>query len=164
MHIEQLASFNTGYLSHNFLVMTSIAQLIKASEYASTGWYPVQALTMFLNELIISLSHSQSLTSWEASSPPCRLDTPAPPYWSPACSGPASKRPGSPSTLHGKITILALLFLPIDGIVSGGNIRSYMHTVSRAKHVSSNHAALSYDGPASFLFIFLLKTSPRPNS
>ena len=36
--------------------MTSIAQLIKASEYACTGRYPVQALAVFLNELIISLS------------------------------------------------------------------------------------------------------------
>ena len=31
--------------------MTSIAQLIKASEYACTGRYPVQVSAMFLNEL-----------------------------------------------------------------------------------------------------------------
>ena len=30
--------------------MTSIAQLIKASDYACTGMYPVQARAMFLNE------------------------------------------------------------------------------------------------------------------
>ena len=35
--------------------MTSIAQLIKASDYACTGRYPVQALAMFLSELSISL-------------------------------------------------------------------------------------------------------------
>ena len=58
MHIEHPASFITGYLSHNILVMTSIAQLIKASEYSCTGRYPVQALAMFLNELSISLSLS----------------------------------------------------------------------------------------------------------
>ena len=36
--------------------MTSIAQLIKTSDYACTGRYPVQASAMFLNELSISLS------------------------------------------------------------------------------------------------------------
>ena len=36
--------------------MTSIAQLIKASEYACTDRYTVQASAMFLNELIISLN------------------------------------------------------------------------------------------------------------
>ena len=34
--------------------MTSIAQLIKASEYICTGRYPVQASAVFLNELLIS--------------------------------------------------------------------------------------------------------------
>ena len=38
------------------LVMTSIAQLIKTSEYACTGRDPVQASAVFLNELIISPS------------------------------------------------------------------------------------------------------------
>ena len=42
--------------------MTSIAQLIKASEYACTGRSPLQASTMFLNELIISLSLSLSFS------------------------------------------------------------------------------------------------------
>ena len=42
------------------LVMTSIAQLIKASEYVCTGRYPVQASAVFLNELIISLSLSHT--------------------------------------------------------------------------------------------------------
>ena len=46
---EDLASFITGYLSHNLIVMTSVAQLIKASDYAGTGRYPVQASAMFLN-------------------------------------------------------------------------------------------------------------------
>ena len=45
-------------ISLSLLVMTSLAQLIKASEYACTGRYPVQASAMFLNELIISLSFS----------------------------------------------------------------------------------------------------------
>ena len=58
VHIEHLASLITGYLSHNLLVMTSIAQLIKTSEYVCTGRYPVQASAVFLNELIISLSLS----------------------------------------------------------------------------------------------------------
>ena len=35
--------------------MTSIAQLIKASEYVCTGRNPVQASAVFLNEIIISL-------------------------------------------------------------------------------------------------------------
>ena len=35
--------------------MTSIAQLIKTSEYVCTGRYPIQASAVFLNELIISL-------------------------------------------------------------------------------------------------------------
>ena len=56
MHIEHPASLVTGYLSHNFFVMTSIAQLIKTSEYVCTGRVPVQASAVFLNELIISLS------------------------------------------------------------------------------------------------------------
>ena len=34
--------------------MTSMAQLIKASEYVCTGRYPVQAVAVILNELIIS--------------------------------------------------------------------------------------------------------------
>ena len=56
VHIKHLASLITGYLCHNVLVMTSIAQLIKTSEYVCTGRYPVQASAVFLNELIISLS------------------------------------------------------------------------------------------------------------
>ena len=35
--------------------MTSIAQLIKTSEYVCTGRYPVQASAVFLNELMTSL-------------------------------------------------------------------------------------------------------------
>ena len=41
--------------------MTSIAQLIKASDYACTGRYPIQARVVFLNELSISLSLCVSL-------------------------------------------------------------------------------------------------------
>ena len=45
------------YVCYFSLVMTSIVQLIKASEYAcNTGRYPVQASDMFLNDLSISLS------------------------------------------------------------------------------------------------------------
>ena len=38
------------------LSLTSIAQLIKASDYACTGRYPVQTSAIFLNEFSISLS------------------------------------------------------------------------------------------------------------
>ena len=48
-----LSSFITGYLSHNLLVVTSLTQLIKASDYACTGRYPVQARVMFLNKFSI---------------------------------------------------------------------------------------------------------------
>ena len=40
------------------IVMTSIAQLLKTSEYVCTGKYPAQASAVFLNELVISLDHS----------------------------------------------------------------------------------------------------------
>ena len=53
-------------LTHNFL--TSIAQLIKASEYARTGRYPVQASAVFLHELVISLSLSLSFSLYIYSS------------------------------------------------------------------------------------------------
>ena len=69
VHIEHIASFITCSLSHNFLVMTSIAQLIKASEYVCTGRYPVQASAVFLNELIISLSFYSSLSNFRSLSP-----------------------------------------------------------------------------------------------
>ena len=42
-------------MSHNRVVMTSIAQLIKTSEFVFIGRDPVQASAVFLNELIISL-------------------------------------------------------------------------------------------------------------
>ena len=42
-------------------VMTSIAQIIKASVYACTGRYPVEASAMFLNEFLISLSKLEGL-------------------------------------------------------------------------------------------------------
>ena len=44
-----------------FLVMTSIAQLIKTSAYVCTGRNPVRASVVFLNELIISRPYSPSL-------------------------------------------------------------------------------------------------------
>ena len=40
--------------------MTSIAQLIKASEYVNTGRYPVQASVVFLNKLIISAKNKNT--------------------------------------------------------------------------------------------------------
>ena len=49
VHNEHLASYITGYLSHNLLVMISIAQLIKASNCVCKG--PVQASAMFLNKM-----------------------------------------------------------------------------------------------------------------
>ena len=55
MHNKHLASFITGYLSNNRLIMTSIAQLFKTSEYVRTGRYPVQTSVVFLNELITSI-------------------------------------------------------------------------------------------------------------
>ena len=44
------------------LVMISIAQLIMTSDYVCTGRFPVQASAVFLNELIISHTHTHSLT------------------------------------------------------------------------------------------------------
>ena len=38
--------------------MTSIAQFIKTSEYVCTGRDPVQALAVFLNELIILILYT----------------------------------------------------------------------------------------------------------
>ena len=43
----------TSYLSHNLWVMTSIATLNMASDYACTDRDPVQALAMFLKKLSI---------------------------------------------------------------------------------------------------------------
>ena len=57
-------SYKISQLSISGTVMTSIAQLIKTSEYVCTGrWHPVQASAVFLNELIISFSQTLFMDS-----------------------------------------------------------------------------------------------------
>ena len=51
-----ICTFRKHFLSLSPSLTPSIAQLIKASDVACTGRYPVQALAMFLNELSISFS------------------------------------------------------------------------------------------------------------
>ena len=52
---------------YHSLSLKSIAQLIKASYYACTGRYPVQARVVFLNELSISISLSTSISQEQPS-------------------------------------------------------------------------------------------------
>ena len=50
-----LFTFFPHFISNVLSLSLSIAQLIKASDYAYTGRYPVQARVVFLDELSISL-------------------------------------------------------------------------------------------------------------